>query len=144
MNYTKYTITQTYTDSSKGTANNFFPGSTVYGMRKGDVVETHDGCVIPARFTQLFDSKKEALATTTANMSEKINNLTNMDVGAQINKVSGNSVNLAMVGGVSMGLFAMFKGKSIITYTLGGILVGGMVGYLLHRKKLNFNSTPVI
>lgn len=134
MNFTKYTITHTYTDSSKGTANNFFPGSTVYGIRKGDVVETHDGCVIPARHTQLFNREKEGLTTT--NMSEKISNLTNMDVGQEISKVSSNSVNMAMVGGVGAGLFAMFKGKSIITYTLGGILLGGMAGYLLNRKKI--------
>lgn len=110
------------------------------------IVLTVDGYAIPLQYVKPSEIKKQAPMNNRSNadsdgitprptVTKKIEEIKqSVSVKGMIDK-SSKSVYGGLIGG-AIGLgYAWFKGKNKVTFAVGGVLLGGILGYILTSDK---------
>lgn len=104
------------------------------------VLVTAKGFVIPMAYLEEAEisapaSAADASGALPADIKEKVQTAADKDIIKTIVKNSQKCLVAALIGG-SIGLgYAIGNGKNKLMFSVGGLIIGGAIGYLLMNKK---------
>lgn len=142
MTYNEYKVTKTFNSPKEGSnplqfrlmkEGEMFMGYEYQNTQNKTLVKSKEGFVIPKEYTTATGKKEEVV--TPENVNKTVEQIASKNIVKDVMAATKKSTYFAVGGGLLGVGYAFFNQKSIMKFGIAGIVVGGLIGFILTSKN---------